>query len=196
MKKLTLLLVSLFALVIGVQAQMEKGMKNIGGVLTFQKQDLGSKITTFQIEPAFNYFIADKFSVGALVGYSSVKYEYTGFSQTTNIFGIGLQARKHFLLSETVAWYINGALNFGFGSETTESGGTPTKDGISDIGVEITPGFLIFLTPKIGLETGFGSLGFLSRTLKPETGSNTTQSSYGLSLNTNTLYFGFRCYMP
>ncbi|HLF33503.1 MAG TPA: hypothetical protein VI583_04670, partial [Cyclobacteriaceae bacterium] len=122
-----------------------------------------------------------RLSIGGSVGFSSQK-----FTETTNMFLLGVNARKHFSLAETVAWFIQGGINFGVGGDDNSS--------ITSLGIAFRPGILVFITPKIGLESGFGSLGYQAYSVKPDGGSTSTTSTYGLNLNSNTLFFGFRYY--
>ncbi len=83
------------------------------------------------------------------------------------------------------------------GTTTYKTAGSPdVKYTNSGFMISAFPGICFFPSPKIGLESSFGSFYYQALKVKDkESGSKYSQSNgYGLNLNLDTFYLGFKYY--
>jgi hypothetical protein len=198
MKKLIVFILSVCALHAHSLGQTAAGNKYIGGTLSFTVRDNSATITTMDIVPSAGYFITDKLSAGARLGYSGYSYKVDDTKDSENAFVIGPFLRQHVGMGETFSLFIEENLEFAFGSRTDQTPLLPDiKYSTSDITVSVRTGMIYFPTQKIGIEFGFGMLYYqMEREKEKDSGTTTVKrNNFGLNLNTNSLNFGFRYYL-
>ena len=207
MKKLQLLAVALFATTLAF-AQPEKGNIFLNGSLNFNtgssSADVGGTSTdgpssfNLGITPKVGYFISDKIVVGLDLGFmmNNTKDETTGVEVKTNAlgFGGGAFARYYIVPADRFAMFFEAGVNTMFGSSTVETAGA-SVDGPSTFALNagITPGMSIYVSEKIALEANYGFLGYTSSSSTTEAAgveTKTSQGSFGLNLNPNTIRLG------
>ena len=207
MKKVQVLVIALFAMTLAF-AQPEKGNLLLGGALNL---DIGSsnvkvdgvktngpKTFNLGVTPRVGYFLSDKVLVGVNLGFmmTNSKDESTGTEVKSNglAYGGGVFARYYITPVEHFALFFEGGVGAMFGSSKIETAGT-TVDGPNTMALNagVSPGISIYVSKRIALEANYGFIGYTMNNSKTETaGIETTssQGSFGLNLNPNTLMFG------
>jgi Outer membrane protein beta-barrel domain len=144
MKK-TIVLISAFLLAAVVShAQTEKGTQTLGLNLEFGYQktsgvninpydnsstDASSKNTSFNIGPAYSYFIADKLDLGASLSYGQSNYTYPQITnniekQTSYAFSGSLYLRKYIMFGGKLGLRAGPYLTYEKGDNKTDYSGT------------------------------------------------------------------------
>ncbi len=160
-------------------AQLSKGRVLLGGSLSASVTDNQQSITSnqapiverkFSASPNAGIFISDRWVIGLTPNFSSA-YQKFGLStqeiRLTN-YGIGLFARYYRPVSETFSFfgeltgpafgfYRNEFSSFDVQQPRSESWNRGTY---YQVGAFLSIGATYFVTPKIGVEASFGSLGF------------------------------------
>jgi hypothetical protein len=170
MKKILLLLSSLFILFVSAQSQIKKGSHFLGGSLgvTTEKttQDSGPdlKSNIFFISPAYGRAIKDNLIVGGDLLFQTYESEGTLQRDDRNYYGAGVFARKYQDLGKRFALFAQGRLggmyerfeskNDMFPQNTFERKGVTVR-------AAVYPGISYAVTNKFYLETGFNDLIYL-----------------------------------
>lgn len=191
MKKITLLVASLFAMGIA-HAQdskptygFEKGSKFVEGNFSFSStndKEVESKENTFIFNPKFGYFVNDKFAVGAELAYASAKSEQGSYEEKGTGLGLGVFGRYYFLdLGERFKTY--GEFGIGFmNTKFEESIGSITNDvKLNAFGAGLTLGVNYFVTENIAIN--FALADIMSYTSE--------KYDYDGAEATNSFYLGF-----
>jgi len=171
--KITLLLLFSFLVISTCSAQITRGTVFVGGSGSYSRQAYESNpdpnfsyelsTSSFNFNPKVGYFIADNITVGLGVNYSRSKSEAkgTGINEPTDnkyhAFGMAPFGRYYKMLGERAGFF--GQLTVSFDSGKEKSGDFTTRKN-SSVGAGIAPGFVFFATPRIGIETTVGSLGY------------------------------------
>jgi hypothetical protein len=159
-------------------AQLSKGRILLGGSLSASVRDNQQSITnnqgpaverTFSASPSAGIFISDRWVVGLAPSFSS-NYQKLGIvaqeSRQTN-YGIGLFARYYRPVGEKFSFFgeLTG-LDVGFYRNELSSfipqqprGQSWNRGTYYRVGAFLGIGATYFVTPKIGIEASFGSLG-------------------------------------
>jgi hypothetical protein len=207
MKKL--LLTAITVLIFGAAfAQTGKGHKFIGGSFNFSYDEDGTvqnynfdtgvtqyfnhNITSFNISPEFGFFLNDKWAIGIQPGYSRVSgtetsnfyssvdqsknYTYTR-KYHTDIIGLAINVRYYCMLTDKFGIYPQ------MGISTSHIANNFTDGNLSVYG---GPNVVLFPTPKVGLNMGFGNASYHYNYLSHG-------SFFNLSLN-NSFNFGINYY--
>lgn len=118
------------------------------------------------------YFVANNLSVGSLVSYSFSYNKYVGEYMTPSgplvrrLFnhtiapGIFVRYYKMFTPRLGLMGQFNAACLIGFGEVWSNDPVFTTRDQYLGVDVNISPRLVYFITPKLGLEAGFGSIGY------------------------------------
>jgi len=180
-----LLLAFSFFLFIGLgsaSAQTEKGFYYIGGSLSYDFNSYGSSTTydyaagytiynitnvySFSISPEFGYFLSKKWSIGIQPTYArtggtetSNYYSYTTAADNfvssdkyhNDIFGIGITLRYYCMITDKFGFFPQ------FGISTLNNVKYPNY---GTLAIGVSPNFVFFPTNKIGVNLGFGNLGY------------------------------------
>lgn len=209
--KLRILILSLFMLTIigSASAQVDKGSYYLGGSL-YYNYDGGpgtttvynfstgytaytvSKLTTFQINPEFGYFLSKKWAIGIQPNYSRSS------GTETNVFTSYTDATHDYTAVDTYHIDVVGlTVNFRYYCMLTDKIGVFPQFGISsqnnikdfkngEITVLATPNIVFFATPKLGINLGFGNA-------KYATDYHFNNSYVNVGFN-NTISFGLNYY--
>ncbi|HEY4325326.1 MAG TPA: hypothetical protein VGN20_15110 [Mucilaginibacter sp.] len=209
MKRKLLLCAILFLISFGFSyAQTTEGQFYIGGSLNYSYNSYGSEntfnytegytnyyvtnVASFSINPEFGYFISKKWTISVQPTYqhnsgteTSNYYSYTtpaddyAYSNAykTNSIGLGVNARYYCMITDKFGFVPQ----FGISSLNNT---TYFKYGTLNIGA--TPNFVFFATPKLGVNLGFGNIGY---SLDYETKDHTVN----IGLN-NNISFGLNYY--
>ncbi|MFT5618058.1 MAG: opacity protein-like surface antigen [Arenicella sp.] len=204
-------------------SQIQEGAILLGGQFTFNvsETDYGSNSfrdpserTIFIIQPQLGFALSEKLIVGTSLGYRNEKETRTDFfsggpssiEATENLFAVAPFVRNYFEISEKFYFYLQGDASIGFGKATLEDENgnefQPEAD-LTAFSIGVRPGVSFFVSDKVALEAEFGFLGYSQEKSKQEFdfgGGNseiakTTDSNYGLSLNSTTFNFGFSLYL-
>jgi hypothetical protein len=209
MKKV-IIFCSILLMVNGISfAQISQGKLSIGGSFNFQMDKektenqnttvKGPNTTEFGFSPSIEYFVTDNISGGLEFSVnSSVTKDYPGNSDKdkSTIFGISPFLRYYLGPDDKFKFFGQASLGLGFGNsvheEDTGVGIVTTKTKINAFEIGIRPGIYFSLSDKVAIESTIGFFGFNSYTQKYPNDVKDSNSSFGLSLNTATIYFGFR----
>jgi hypothetical protein len=181
-------------------AQLEKGKVALGGVVGFSFQsvkqdDVTDKNISFSILPSAEFFLADKFSLGADVGYMGQIYEYPQENGTNkevySLFLFQPYVKKYLPLGEHMAFFGKGQLIIGFGSYKDTYNDNSYKNSLMQFGFSIIPGISLLLSKKALLEASIGSIGFTSQIAKDEDDNKTTTNNFSFLLNPAVFTLGF-----
>ena len=187
-------------------SQIGKGQKYLGGSLAFSYGDYGTSqldvisnqyyttnVTAFNISPVFGFFVSDKWSINVMPSFgwtsgteTSLRYDYiNGVPQSymysnkyhSGVVGLSVAMRYYWMLNDKFGIYPQ----FGIGSThytNNFSSGTLSIGG--------SPNLVFFPSKKVGVNMGFGSLGY-------NYDYQNKSSSVNLNLN-NNIYFGLSYY--
>jgi hypothetical protein len=180
--KLLLSPILFFVFIGAASAQSAPGSFYIGGSLGYNYNSYGSqstitylqgytnyyltKLANINISPEFGMFLSKKWSIGIQPTYArssgtetSYYYSYGGASgnyvysdkYNTTTLGIGIDVRYYCMLTEKFGFYPQ----FGI---STQNNSVYFSNGSLNVGA--TPNFVYFPTPKIGVNLGFGDVGY------------------------------------
>lgn len=203
MKKLYALL--FLALPFVADAQFSKGNVFLGGTLSAMLQNSDTNTSTssttytnnsFGISPSIGFFLNEKIALGAAINYST-SLQKGVFNQSTgsltqvqtNSVGINPYVRLYQPITSSIYFGLQGGISFTRGNSMLTNFGTTTTTPNYSVGVNFKPIFIFFPSPKWGVETGIGSLGYTYMRNLPDTGSTST---FGLSAGSFT--FGVAYY--
>jgi hypothetical protein len=143
-----------------------KGTTTVYNFNTGYNTYTNNKILNLQINPQFGYFMSDKWTIGIQPSYSRVSgTEISNFTSTsssvnsyvyshnyhTDFIGLGVTFRYYYMFTDKIGFFPE------FGMATSNN----TQDfsnGTLSIGGG--PNLVFFATPKLGLNFGFGNLGY------------------------------------
>jgi hypothetical protein len=168
MKKLfTVMLLGSFFV---VSAQIEKGTVMVGGNLGLKTGDGTSEIL---VNPNIGFFVANNFTIGGHVNYSSRELGAT----KVNEFGIGPFARYYFGVTSTKPFLVT---EFDFLSSTTKVG--EQKITTSGTGFLFGMGFAAFINETVAIE---GITGYNYAKYKETSGSGGFAMRFGFQIYLN-----------
>ena len=190
MKKLGLALV-LAAITIGANAQTEKGKKILGGEVSLQSQKVEGSTNenfSFTFLPAFGYFVKDNLALGTGIGYRSNESS----TSVNNAIIVAPFGRYYVNVAKQFKFYTELSVPLSFGADKTlKADGSVDRKTASttNIGVNLSPGFVFFPTTKIGVQLSFSGLYFDNETKKTfpvesdDPVAKTTTNTFGLGFN-------------
>lgn len=223
MKKYLLVSMAIFSMTIA-SSQTEKGKKYIGGQFNINGSSLhlfsdandsyDSSSFRCQIIPTFGYFIRDNFAIGVNFnfGVSNAKELTIIPSQNPSVntiksnsvsYGGGGFARYYKKITENFLFSLNAGASFTYQTNRyVDEGYSPSdpyieKWQITSIYVGISPGFVYFVSPKLGIETTYSSIYYNNSRFKVIDVSENVQmnrNSYGFNLSNTTFYLGLHYY--
>jgi len=184
MKKL-LFLSAVCVLGLTANAQTEKGNVLLGGSVFYTRlsNDAAvSKITAIQIMPSAGYFVKDNFALGLGLGYWHAKYDYGQGSQVAidngikdREFSIRPFARYYKSVNNQFKFFGNLSVPIYFGENTRGSSDTRIAEQTiktNGFGIEFSPGFAFFPTPKIGIEFSIPGISYTNSNYKLNAGTD------------------------
>ncbi len=182
-----MLLMSTFAF-----AQIQKGQVQLGGVFNYSTQDFDNGVdrSTFIFSPQAGYFFSDNTSAGISLMIRNISFDDNGASQDFNLFEFGVFARFHKSVADNFYVFLQPSLGFGSGTNENPAGDTD----INTTRIQVSPGAIYFLHPKIALEMRIGGLFYESAT---ETTNNVEieTSGFGITINPANVNFGVNFYL-
>lgn len=189
MKKL-LFTLTLALLCVGLSAQ--DGLKGVwfgGGQVAFNSskdKDTDLKTNSTTVLPIFGTFVSPSVAVGAGIGYiGSTAETYRGESikaeAKSNIFVFKPLVRKYWNITGGLYFFGQAALPLQFGNQKTTIESTEGKANITDIALELSPGFDYVVNSWLTIETSFTILNMGYNQTKPKGGKGTT--SFGFNAN-------------
>lgn len=179
-------------------AQAQEGLKGrlfLGGSIGYTHDKVGAadiKSDNFNVSPLIGYFITPTIAVGGQIGYEygkvttpiSTPFGTFDSEVKTNTFVIQPLARKYWGIGEKV--YFFGQLDVPVKLGNTKVG--DSKSNFVDWGVNLRPGFDLFLTKNWSVETTVGRFGY--GTHNPDGVKHDDNSAFGL--NFNDVNFGIK----
>lgn len=211
--KVTLLLLFSFLIINTCSAQITKGTTFVGGSGSYSKgasksnQDPDFSYeysnSSLNLNPKVGYFIANNIAIGLGINYyrSKSKSE-SDFSNESNInkqhsFGINPFGRYYKMLGERAGFF--GQLTVSFAKGQLKSNDF-TYQKYSSVGGGVAPGFVFFATPKIGIETTIGNLGFYhnnNKNFSPDlNNSNENKSNqFEANVEASNIFLGINFYL-
>jgi hypothetical protein len=207
-------------------SQTEKGKMFIGGQFSLggstnsgldSLTTNNSNVVTFSISPNLGYFIKDNLAIGVSLNLGNTG-ETQNYQNSQNIppykttynynytsYGIGLFVRQYYNITGNFRFYLNGGINYSY--QTTKLTNTYTDPYANDptiqenhannFSINITPGLVYFITPKIGIQTTFGGLNYsysISTIPNVSYDNHSYSSNYGLNLNISSFALGLNYY--
>ena len=210
MKK-TLLTLAIIGAAITANAQDFQGKIFVGTSLGFTSSSSsttagnttvdGPKRTDYSFIPNGGYYFKDNIAgiVGfGINGYSQTEKTNNGEDKTSSsLASYYIGARYTKLYNDMAGFNLDAILGGGSGSTKFESVNgnttTTTESKTSKFTFGIRPQVVFFPTENLGIEAGFGFLGYNSTT-NTAGSSESNDSDFGLNLDTRTLTFGFNYY--
>ena len=159
MKKLILFFV---AVLFAANVSAQQGAMVLSGTLDISSGtemfgETGVDVTTILIAPSFQYFLSDRFSLGAQVGLLNFSVE--GDGDNPNMILAGVFARYYLLRTERFG--IFGQLNVGAGFANEVMGD------FTMVGVNIVPGIQYFINSRWSVEAHLAPVLAFSSTIFP-----------------------------
>lgn len=193
-------------------AQIGAGTTLVGGNVSFFHQTSKSKDASFNhtvthsgysLNPNVGYFIAENLIIG--IGLSVSKFtakteanpSYQSGTSSNQSFGFSPFGRYYKMLGERAGFFGQLTGSFLQGNIKTEN--TPTNK-FNTISLGLAPGFVFFPSPKIGLETTVGYLGYHRRKYKSEATNQTNASEslvngFSASVEASNVLLGINFYL-
>lgn len=221
MKKLILIAIITLS-VQYVFAQPAKGQLFIGGSVGANQTSMPSdnsnssenKRFSINISPNVGYVINDKVALGFSLNYGQYnnKYDNISNSVTSNIkshganYGGSLFALYYKPLTEKLFFTLHSSLGYNYGNSKTEIHYNNSitgyyidlqKSKTNNYALNISPGFEYFLTPRLGLNTSLGSLGYSFISTNNNNGVKENSNSFSLNffpVRLSDLSIGIRYY--
>jgi hypothetical protein len=187
-------------------AQNGKGKWLVGSVVEFgtrtgtttinQSNPVESKSTQVSVYPRVGYFFADRWAVGLVPGLSYTKQTGSAETSTNRAYSIAPFVRYYQPVGEKLGIFgeLSGiSYTSGSGDRNATNGGMISKSSFQNVnlGAYVRPGVVYFITPKIGLETSFGSVGFgyfTSKNTNEMPGENRETKDNGFAAAVNLSY--------
>jgi hypothetical protein len=186
-----------------------KGTTFIGGGFSFNfdnnshsNNSTKYKTSGFGISPVAGKYFRDNLSIGLGLnyGYSQVKYDYDGGAESkSKSHGAGLFSfiRKNNKILPNFFFFLQAQTNFNYGVfENTNSFSEGNEGNSLSLGLGATVGLQLFVTPKISLESNFGSAGYRYRRVNYDQTDYYTEA-HGLYAGGGfeSLYFSIRYFI-
>ena len=191
-KKILLILLCIPAM---ANAQFSKGDVFLGGNVTgsfFHNSQPGNATknsgNSISVYPNIGFFVNERFAVGAQLGLSHSKNEYTGntYSQNSraNGYSVGALGRYFFPISPTFMFAISGNVYYSRSKNRTENTNVDSESNVTtkdyQTGLQVSPTFLFFPSSHWGFEASIGSLGYAhSQGLSNNSKQDNVTANYG-----------------
>jgi hypothetical protein len=176
--------------------------------------------TEYQIVPGFGYFIKDNFAVGAEINldisnttYKNSNSYNTPVESTTKSntigYGEGIFARYYKRIAGNFFFFAEGKIGYTYRIQkldysTSDSNyvypaNFPAHQEVqlNKISIDVKPGLVYFISPKLGIQTVFGDIDYSnsnSKNISLQQDNHNNSKSYGINLNMSTFYLGLSYY--
>jgi outer membrane protein W len=210
----------------GISLNYNQSKSNVSDSAFSNNQNSSAKRFGIYAGINFGYFIKDNFAVGITGGYQRNNYDYSSSNSNTynssnnklhqinNIYNLGLFARYYKMINSSKfgifiqanAQYTRGYgksnqtysnINVGNSLPYTSNSEASNKTNSYDFG--LTPGIIYFITNKIGIETSFGTIGYLSENVKYYNKYNQIRKSnsegFNINLSSSSIKLGVNYYI-
>lgn len=209
MKK-TILLMLIVCIGSGAFAQFQSGNLLFGAGIRFgmDKSESssgnttvdGPKTTSFEFSPGIEYFVSDKFSIGADVSFNTSKRVeenpsggYDKYTYKSNSSSVSPFVSLYMISEERFALYckLDASIGFGKSSNTYETGNVTdeSETKYTSFSIGLSPGVHVRLSEKFGMKASFGWIGYDLSKYKYEDDSEDKNSSVTFQI-TPSLGFG------
>lgn len=164
MKKLILLLLVLSS--VSLSAQLRQRNLFVEGSVGFSQMTLpsGLKSRVFNFSPSFGLMLTEKTALIVGMNVVDIRSEGSFFGNTrNNSTSIFFGARQFFPISDKFYFYTQGLVGYGdlFADMYGTLGLNGTNQGGGDqVNIQVSPGFVFFPSPRWGLTTRIGTLGY------------------------------------
>lgn len=204
MKKISIAILFFLSLSSAALAQHLKGKWLLGGNIesstrngTLSNPAVDYKSSQLTLGPKAGYFLSDRWAVGLAPTFSSANTKGTSDVTKAKSYSIAPFVRYYQPIGEKLAIFgeLNGiSYQTGWNKKTNSTGELMQHYDYRtyNVGVFVRPGIVWFVTPKFGLETSIGSLGYGyyngKNTIEtPEETRKSTEEGFsgGLSLSYN-----------
>lgn len=177
---------------------IEKGSWNLSGNFALNSSNFNfentnqndTKNTMFSINPQIGYAISKNLMFGLGLGYTFNLNEHQNALNSEfkrNTYQINTYLKKLFPITNNLTINVLGEI--GYMKSNLEY--DPSNDESNSFSIGFRPGFSLFLSRKIALETQIGFLGYShSKNESSFNSAESTSNSFNLNLNSNNLLFG------
>lgn len=219
--KYPLLLILIHGISIITNAQLTKGLHQIGGSMrlyqdkTENEYVVGNAFSTidefitreYSVDPKIGFFVGDNVSVGIGVGYSHV-FNRVQASLTsdpdivienesrTNLFHGRFFSRFHKSVFEKFYLYVEPAISMSTGTIKNEQA-LEAEQNVFGYGITASPGMILFISDHFGIEASFGSVGynrFRQKLKDADSDPKNIETDLGLDFSLRTFQFGLQYY--
>jgi len=214
MKPIQLFVLTLLLFTSGVYSQFNKGSLLLGADLSFSTQSYSSG-TTENDTHGFNFSpiiaVATKqntfWGVSLNAAYSKSDASFPSNEQTFHSYGGSVFCRKYKAITARLLAFVQCGIAAGFGKFESNNGPDLHADSKSfTAGLNIAPGLSVSVSKKVFLEAGFNNIAAINyghtKTTNYNFGTTTNNKISGFSFSSslgvfnNSLYFGFRFFIP
>lgn len=222
-KQGTILTFLVFTCAFNLQAQITRGMKQVGGSFKFLQEQAENDYTVggnfaltdksknreISILPRVGFFVSDNISVGLGIGYTNILNEtrliIAGDGSTiadietrTSVVDFVGFSRFHKQITEQFFGYIETSLSMGIGS-IKDGMDQEVEQSIFQYEISAQPGVVYFLSDHFALESSFGFIGYrseITELTEPDLGSDAKNkdTQVGVDLSLKTFQFGIQYY--
>lgn len=181
--------------------QFAEDSKAVGGNVGFYSQTvnppsgLDFSQNSFQLQLNGGYFFKENLEAGirlGLVTMGSEQENQQGAQRDSwSSFEIGPYGRAYYTITDVLALFGEGGLQFGFGGDSGENR-------LRTFEMGVRPGVILMVNENLGLEAKLGFLGYQRQASGESENFNDTKeisSVFQAGLNLNTVSFGFRLYI-
>lgn len=181
--------------------QFAEGSKAVGGNVGFYSQTvnppsgLDFSQSSFQLQLNGGYFFKENLEAGirlGLVAIGSEQENQQGAQRNSwSSFEIGPYGRAYYTITDVLALFGEGGLQFGFGGDSDENR-------LRTFEMGVRPGAILMVNENLGLEAKLGFFGYQRQASGESENFNDTKeisSVFQAGLNLNTVSFGFRLYI-
>ena len=177
-------------------AQVDKGNKMLGGSVGFNNTKLDNtfygnlKTTHIFLSPKFGFGLSENWILGIATQYGNQKRnDNNGYQRVTNMYGVGVFARKFHGLNDQFGIFGEAGFNYGFGDETTtrESNGNTIKEKSKQqqSSISLHPGVYFKPAKKFFVEASIGDISYTHTKNIPPDGPKQAHKVFNISLVNN-----------
>lgn len=201
MKKL-LTLIAVSALGFTARAQTEAGKMVIGGSVMFSSSkgdQYDQKASALQVVPSIGYFVSKNLAIGTEIGYSYSKNEQRILDIDNNLLNIVKTKNQGAVVRPFSRYYIGVTNQFKFFGHlevpmyfgNLQSAGNDNNyvklSTQRTIGIGLSPGFVFFPIPKLGIEFLFNGINYAKNKYKSASDESITSNTASFNIGTNFL---------
>ncbi|GEM_PF-4129838 len=201
------------------KAQFQKGLKQIGGAVSFFQNQIDNEyasstnfanigeqtVTQVRVIPRIGFFVNDNTSFGFGIGYGhdfnntileTASQQIIESESKTNTVELEVFSRFHKSISDNFYLFVQPTISGSFGN-TINGVDEDFKERVIGFGIAVSPGMVFMLNENFGLEAAFGALGY-NRTsttpTEPDIDLNNVDSNFGLDFTLRSFQLGLQHY--